>query len=314
MNRRSVLAGLGALPVAGMLPALAQAPAASDVPHWPSPVIDLHYHMGTPARSVAHQQGAGITAANLLTRADGAEQVAGLRAQNPGMFPSWFGATDVSAPDAEARLTAAAKAGAKGFGELKYPVAADSPQMRRVYALAAELNVPVLLHFQEIGQAAAPGGFNTGIKHFDAMLKAFPRTRFIGHGDAFWANIGGDYAETESYPEGPIAPGGVILKLLADHPNLVADLSANSGNNALSRDAAFTRDFLIRFQDKLHFGSDCTCTDGRGAGRDGPSIAPRIRGKCVARATLGLLAGAATPDVFRKIAWTNTHTLLGLTA
>ncbi len=307
MDRRSVLAGLGGALAAGTLPVMAQ-----DIPQWPSPVIDLHYHMSSPARSVAHQTGAGVSAAVLLTRADRADAVAAVQAQNPTMFPAWFGSSDVSAPDIENRLTAAVKSGAKGFGELKYQVESDGPQMRRVYAVAAELNVPVLIHFQEIGQPAAPGGYNMGIKRFETMLKAFPRTTFIGHGDAFWANISGDYAEKEIYPEGPIAPNGVILKLLADYPNIVADLSANSGNNALSRNPAFTRDFLIRFQDRLHFGSDCSCSDGRGTGRDNPSVAPRIRGKCVARETLALLAGAATPAVFRKIAWSNTHRLLGL--
>lgn len=309
MDRRSVLAGLGGVAAAGGLPALAQ-----DTPRWPSPVIDLHYHMSSPARSIAHQTGAGITAAVLLARAEGAEQVAALQAQNSAMFPAWFGSTDVSAPDAAQKLTAAVKSGAKGFGELKYQVEADGPEMRRVYALAGELGVPVLIHFQEIGQPAAPGGYNMGIKRFDAMLKAFPRTRFLGHGDAFWANISGDYAEKEIYPEGPIASGGVILKLLADHPNMHADLSANSGNNALSRNPAFTRDFLAKFQDKLHFGSDCSCADGRGTGRDSPTVAARIRGKCVARETLALLQSHSSAEVFRKIAWTNTHRLLGLTA
>ena len=35
---------------------------------------------------------------------------------------------------------------------------------------------------------------------------------------------------------GPIARGGITDKLLGDYPNLFGDLSANSGNNALSRD------------------------------------------------------------------------------
>jgi hypothetical protein len=39
-----------------------------------------------------------------------------------------------------------------------------------------------------------------------------------------------------------------------------------------------------------------------------------MRGKCVARETLTLLAGATTPAVFRKIAWTNAHRLVGLQA
>jgi len=306
MDRRTLLAGLGAM-AAG--PALAQ-----EAPKWPSPVIDMHFHMrAAPALNVAHQRGAGITAANLLARGSVAD-VAALQAQDPKLFPCWFGSTDVTKPEAAALLTQAVKSGAKGFGELKYPVAADGPEMRRIYDLAAELNVPVLIHFQEIGQPAAPGGYNTGIKRFGAMLKAYPKTKFIAHADAFWANISADYHEQEAYPTGPIVPGGVSDKLLADYPNLFADTSANSANNALSRDAAFTKNFLKRHQDKLHFGSDCNCEDGKGGGaaQNSDRVAPRMRGKCVARETLTLLAGATTADVFRKIAWSNAHRLLGL--
>jgi predicted TIM-barrel fold metal-dependent hydrolase len=312
MDRRTLLAGLAAT-AAG--PVLAQETAA-DSPHWPSPVIDMHFHMrARPALNIAHQHGAGITAANLLARGSAAD-VAALQAQDPKLFPCWFGSADVTKPEAITLPTQAVKSGAKGFGELKYPVAADGPEMRRVYDLAAELNVPVLIHFQEIGQPAAPGGYNTGIKRFDAMLKAYPRTRFIAHADAFWANISADYEEQTAYPTGPIVPGGVSDKLLADYPNLFADTSANSANNALSRDAAFTKDFLNRHQDKLHFGSDCNCEDGKGGGaaQNSDRVAPRMRGKCVARETLTLLAGATTPQVFRKIAWTNAHRLLGLKA
>jgi predicted TIM-barrel fold metal-dependent hydrolase len=308
MDRRKMLGALGAAAV--MRPAQAQ-------PAWSAPVIDMHFHIRrTPELNLAHLQGAGVTAANLLTFGDVADRVRDLRAADPGRFPVWFAAADVTRPDAEKLLTAAAKAGAKGFGELKFPVAADGPEMRRVYALAAELDVPVLIHFQEISQAAAAGGYNTGIKRFAAMLKAFPKTKFIGHADAFWANISADYAEQESYPTGPVKRGGITDRLLADYPNLFADMSANSGNNALSRDPDFTRDFLMRHQDKLHFGSDCNCEDGKGGGaaQNSPSVAPRMRGKCVARETLNVLAASSAPEVFRKIVWTNAHRLIGLKA
>jgi len=286
-------------------------------PAWSAPVIDMHFHMRrTPELNLAHLQGAGIAAANLLTFGDAAGRTHDLQAQNPGRFPVWFAAADITKPDAEKQLTAAVKAGAKGFGELKFPVEADGPEMRRVYALAAELDVPVLIHFQEIGQAAAAGGYNTGIKRFAAILKAFPKTKFIGHADAFWANVSADYAEQESYPTGPVKRGGVTDRLLADYPNLFADMSANSGNNALSRDPDFTKDFLTRHQDKLHFGSDCNCEDGKGGGaaQNSPSVAPRMRGKCVARETLTVLADSTTPPIFRKLVWDNAHRLLGLPA
>jgi predicted TIM-barrel fold metal-dependent hydrolase len=297
--------------------ALASPLRAQEAPHWSSPVIDMHFHMRPKSElNIAHQQGAGITAANLLARYDAASAAKNLQAQNGAMFPSWFGSTDVTKPEAEQLLTQAVKSGAKGFGELKYPVAADGPEMRRVYDLAAELDVPVLIHFQEVGQAAAAGGYNTGVKRFGAILKAYPRTKFIGHADAFWANISADYSEQEAYPTGPVVPGGITDKLLSDYPNLFADTSANSANNALSRDSAFTIDFLKRHQDKLHFGSDCNCEDGRGGGaaQNSDRVAPRMRGKCVAQETLKLLTASTPPAIFRKIAWTNAHRLIGLPA
>ncbi len=310
MDRRMVLASLGAIAAASPL-------RAQETPVWSAPVIDMHFHLRqTPELNIAHQRGAGVTAANLLVRTDAAAAVAPLQAGHPGLFPSWFGSTDVTKPEAEALLTQAVKAGAKGFGELKFPVAADGPEMRRVYDLAAELNVPVLIHFQEIGQPAAPGGYNTGIKHFGAILKAYPRTKFIGHADAFWANISADYHEQEAYPTGLIVPGGITDRLLADYPNLFADTSANSANNALSRDPAFTADFLKRHQDKLHFGSDCGCDDGKGGGaaQNSDRVAPRMRGKCVAQETLKLLTASTSKPVFKKLVWDNAHRLLGLPA
>ena len=135
MDRRQLLGGLacsvGAL---AATPALAQ----GDVPRWSAPVIDMHFHMRrNPAQNIAHQMGAGIAAANLLTGAGAAEQVAALRTQNATLFPSWFASTNLAAPEAAAQLTAAVKAGARGFGELKMHVDADGPEMRRAYVLAA---------------------------------------------------------------------------------------------------------------------------------------------------------------------------------
>jgi predicted TIM-barrel fold metal-dependent hydrolase len=94
---------------------------------------------------------------------------------------------------------------------------------------------------------------------------------------------------------------------LSDFPNLYGDLSANSGNNALSRDPDFSRDFIARHQTKLIFGSDCSCTDGNGAGvsQNNNPEASRLAGKCVARETLALAKGITTAEVFRQITWEN---------
>ncbi len=187
--------------------------------------------------------------------------------------------------------------------------------MRRLYAAAAELNVPVTLHFQEVGHTPTEGVFNTGFKRFNKMLEAFPNTTFVGHCDAFWANVSADYADDGAYPRTPIVRGGITDKWLSDYPNLFADLSANSGNNALTRDPSFTADFLMRHKDKLFFGSDCSCRDGHGAGTsqaNNPGAA-RLSGKCVARETLTVLKANTTPALFRTLVWENGHRVYKLT-
>jgi hypothetical protein len=311
MNRREFL---GSVAAAAFVPGLVgQGQAQAQANDWGSPVFDLHHHLRPqPAGNLAHLDGVGITKANLLTRGDVAERVKAMEAAAPGRF-IWFNSYDVAKPDAEHVLTAAVKAGAQGFGEMKYHVAADGPEYKRIYALAAELRVPILIHFQEVDHFPNEGTWATGYaKTFEAILKAYPKTTFIGHADAFWANVSADYKNEAAYPGGPIVRGGVTDKWLGDYPNLFGDLAANSGNNAMSRDAGFTRDFLARHQDKLIFGSDCSCADGQGGGvsQNNNPAASRMAGKCVARETLTLLKKSTTPAVFQKLVWGTAHKLL----
>jgi len=56
----------------------------------------------------------------------------------------------------------------------------------------------------------------------------------------------------------------MIPKLLRDFPNLYADISANSGYNALTRDPDYGIRFLNEFQDKLMFGTDVCFADEEG--------------------------------------------------
>ena len=308
MNRREFLETFA---VAAVLPALARQDSAHE---WGSPVFDLHFHLRPqPARNLAHLDGAGVTKANLLTRGGALDQVKAAQAAAPGRF-TWFNSYDVTRPDAEQVLTQAVKSGAQGFGEMKFHVAADGPELRRMYALAADLRVPILIHFQEVDHTPNEGTWSTGFaKTFGSILKAYPKTTFIGHADAFWANVSADYHDEAVYPAGPVKRGGVTDKWLGDYPNLFADMSAVSGNNAMARDAAFTADFLKRHQDKLLFGSDCSCGDGHGAGYNNPA-APQMTGKCVARETLSVLKRSASPAIFQKIVWGNVHGLLRIPA
>ncbi len=298
------------LPGATILKAQAPSAAGAAPPSWGGPVVDCHHHLRpTAAANIAHLDGCGVSNAMALARYNSAEAMNAAQKEFPGRFLGWFASANITKPEAETQLRDAVKAGAIGFGELKFHVEAAGPELRRMYALAAELKVPILVHFQEVPHTPEEGVFSTGFKQFEAILKAYPKTIFIGHADAFWANVSSDYKNDESYPTGKVKRGGVTDKLLGDYANLYGDLAANSGNNALSRDQEFTAGFLKRHQDKLIYGSDCACRDGRGTGISMTANPPaaRMMGKCVARETLTLLQKAVTPAMFRKMTWENAH-------
>jgi uncharacterized protein len=277
---------------------------AADNP-WGNPVLDIHLHPRRDnATEIDHLEGSGVRKAVLLPGAGYTERVTSVMAQYPDRFVRFTNA-DVRAPESPDMIRAALKGGAIGIGELKYPVQVDGPEMKRVYDLAAEFSVPVLIHFEE-------GGFNSGFTRLPILLKSHPKTIFIGHAQTWWANISADTANEAGYPRGPVQAGGLTDKLLSDYPNIYGDLSANSGRNALARDPDFSAAFLERHRSKLMFGSDCPCRDGRGAGQ--VSNSPAIKNKCIARETLTLLQQHTSAELFRTITWENGVRLLRLSS
>ena len=303
MNRRHFLQATAAA-------ATTAAVSAQTAPNWGGSVLDIHFHFRRGANANAmHLDGSGVSHAVLLTRYDDDELAKAEVAAHPKRYVR-FTQADITKPEGIEQLRAAAKSGTRGFGEIKFHVAVDGPEMKRLYDLAADLGLPVLIHFGEVEQFKGEGVFTTPYRNLPAVLKAHKRTTFIGHADAFWANVSAKVPMDTPYPEGPIQRGGLTDKMLADYPNLHGDLSANSGRNALARDSEFTRDFLKRHQNKLMFGCDCSCTDGKGAGQR--SDRPLIKGKCVARETLAALKQSTSPEVFRKLTWTNAVKLLKL--
>lgn len=274
---------------------------------WGGPVLDTHLHLRRdPDACFTHMQGCGVTNAVLLTAALDEERAKAEMEKRPGHFARSV-AADPAQPDAERVFREALKGGAVSIGELKHHLALDSREMRRVYEIAAEMQVPVMMHIQDFPHFPGELPYNTGYPQFDKLLKAYPKTNFIGHGDLFWAHISADVPTDRGYPAGPIKTGGLTDRWLSDLPNLFADMSANSGNNALSRDSDFSREFIRRQRNKLIFGSDCSCTDGRGAGvsQGNNPEASRLAGKCVARATLEVLKQLTSREIFRKVTWDN---------
>ena len=144
-------------------------------------------------------------------------------------------------------------AGAIGFGEHKPGIAMDDPRNMELFAACSNVGLPVLFHLDNSRNTDAPG-----LPALEKVLKAFPEGRFIGHAQGWWASIDGAVTQDQlqRYPEGKVAEGGALDRLFATYPNLYGDLSAGSGANAIMRDMDFGREFLIRNQDQLLFGTD----------------------------------------------------------
>jgi hypothetical protein len=204
VSRRRFLETMAALTAASTLPTHASAQAKSDVPDWGSPVIDGHFHFRKNLSSnVAHLNGSGTTKAFVLTKDTDVDQLKVLQTTYPGRFPGWAISVDITQPDTDDLLTKAVAAGATCVGEIKTHEYADSGYMRRAFASCRELKVPILIHFQEVPHTPTEGIFNSGFAHFDRVLRAYPTVNFVGHCDAFWANVSDGYANDVDYPKGP---------------------------------------------------------------------------------------------------------------
>jgi predicted TIM-barrel fold metal-dependent hydrolase len=278
---------------------------------------DIHQHTNYRGRTdeelLAHQRTMGITQTILLPAgsavlrpsthsgkslglaagAGGNETVLAMSRAHPGEF--LFGANEVTdLPEAPGVIEKYLKLGAVIIGEQKFGVPCTSAESKLLYALAAEYQVPILLHFQE-------GTYNLGYDEFGSMLKAFPKTMFIGHAQTVWANVDKNYTlEQGLYPKGPVTAGGLTERYLDEYPNYFVDMSAGSGLNALRRDPEFTRGFLERQQDKILYGSDCNDRFGQGQQCQGAQTIATIREL------------SASKPIERKILYENSKQLFRL--
>ncbi len=172
-------------------------------------------------------------------------------------------APDPRRPEAEELLKAAvATYGVRVYGELKLRMTYDNPDALRMFKLCGRLGLPVLVHLDyELGPGQGwprPNWwYGGGIEALARALAACPETNFIGHAPGFWAHISADGQHlTQAYPKGPVGSGGRLAELLDLYPNLYCDISAGSGHNALARDPGYTREFLIKYQERVLYGRD----------------------------------------------------------
>jgi len=153
--------------------------------------------------------------------------------------------------------------GTKGVGEITSNLYFDDPLVENLFYHCEKCDMPVIFH---IGLKGGDYGLidEVGLKRLEMSLKKFPKLKFPGHSQKFWAEISGDCTEEIrcGYPIGPVCQGGRVVELMRAYPNLYGDLSALSGENAVMRDPEFGWSFLEEFQDRLFFGTDI-CDPGR---------------------------------------------------
>ncbi len=172
-------------------------------------------------------------------------------------------APDPRRPDAIDQVQSAIDLyGVQVYGELKLRMMYDDLDAIRMYRFCGKKGLPVTVHidyeFDRGTKYPRPNyWYGGGIEPFERAVRACPETIFLGHAPGFWAHISGDGKhDKESYPKGPVAPGGKLPEMLRTCPNLYCDLSAGSGLNAISRDREFGKDFLLEFQDRILYARD----------------------------------------------------------
>ena len=276
------------------------------------PIFDIHCHPPFPRHGedwiVRHQRALGIQTTALLPMNSAAahtgilpsftiarESAIRMTVKYPAEFVT-FTIADPRKKDCGTPLRKYLEAGARGIGEMEFPIDCDSPKMEVVYELAQEYRVPVLLHFEH-------GAANMGFERFFRIAAKYPKAIFIGHAQTWWGNIDLHHPQEQIWPEPdwPVTSGGITERLLTEYPNVFGDLSAYSGLNALTRDRAYAREFLARYQEKLLFGTDCL--------HHGQAGGPECWGS---RTLEELHKLAPSQEILKKILWTNARQLLRL--
>jgi len=99
-------------------------------------------------------------------------------------------------------------------------------------------------------------GYLLDFSELEEAVFNFPDIRFIAHGPHFWNNISNPGRDYLFHQTGKVNGRGIAWDLLEKYPNFFCDLSGFSAYNAISRNEAFSREFLNTNHTKLLFGTD----------------------------------------------------------
>ena len=190
--------------------------------------------------------------------------------------------------------------GCKGIGEVTANLPFSNDMVQNLFKHAEAAGLPVLFHMApRIGSTY--GLYDEpGMPQLEMSLRRFPKLPFLAHSTTFWAEMAPleTPADRYGYPRYPIRAEGVVPKLMRRYRNLLGDLSAGSGHNALARDRDYAVQFLAEFQDQLFFGLDICAPDTPTPLVD---LLLDLRSK-----------GKISDAVFNKIARENAARLLGV--
>jgi predicted TIM-barrel fold metal-dependent hydrolase len=254
------------------------------------PVFDVHNHLGGGAVMLTHER-----VAHLLAEMDGAgvrtvvnldggwdrrlrETLAALDEAHPGRFLTFAlldfeGIDDPGWSDREVRrLEEGFRAGAKGLKihktlglDFRYKdgrfVPVDDPKLDPIWATCGKFKKPVLIH------TADPGAFFTPLdRHNERWPELIEHPLWRLHGDHCPARaelhaqrnrVIGRHPET-TFICAHLANDGEDLaevgRWLDTYPNMVVEFGARISE--LGRQPYSARRFLIRYQDRVLFGSD----------------------------------------------------------
>ncbi len=188
--------------------------------------------------------------------------------------------------------------GCKGLGLLCANLPVNDPQVTNLVAAAEALDLPVIARFTAFRDRSYGLVDTRGLADLDLLSERFPRLRLLCHGRTFWCEISA-YSGRQprlSLPSGTVK-GGRLAELLRKRGNIMCDLSADCGANAIMRDRAYGARFLTEFRNRVLFGLDADAVAGE------PPLAAHLRSLVDA----GELGEAVFADVMRG----NAARLLG---
>ncbi len=190
--------------------------------------------------------------------------------------------------------------GCRGLGEITASLPFDDPLVQNLFHHCEKCELPVIFHIGPDRYGYYGLIDELGLPGLERALQRFPHLAFIGHSQPFWSEISGDVSEEtrNTYPKGPVTPGGAVPRLMETHPNLYCGWDAGSGYNGLTRDPEFGWGFMERFHDRILFGTDiCDPTNDH---RHAEYLRASVRD------------GRISEETFEDISWRNADRLFRL--